>query len=69
LKSNLVTQQNSLFSFCTQSDLATEASFVIAWNIARSNLPYSHGEFIKKNISDVIAILAPENSKLKRAIE
>jgi hypothetical protein len=44
-------------------------SFVIAWNIARSKLPYSHGEFVKKNISDVIAILAPENSKLKQAIE
>jgi len=69
LKSNLVTQQNSLFSLCKQSDLTTEASFVIAWNIARSKLPYIHGEFVKKNISDVIAILAPENLKLKQAIE
>jgi hypothetical protein len=65
LKSNLVTQENSLFSFCKQSDLATEASFAIARNIARSKRPYSHGEFVKKNISGVIAILAPENSKLK----
>jgi hypothetical protein len=69
LKSNLDTQQNSLFSLCKQGDLATEASFVIACNIARSKLPYSHGEFVKKNISDMITVIAPENSKLKQAIE
>jgi hypothetical protein len=33
LKSNLVTKQNSLFSLCKQSDLATEASFLYNFKI------------------------------------
>ena len=45
---------------------ATEASFVISWNIARSRHPYSDYEFMKKNITEVVSVLDPNNKKLQQ---
>ena len=40
----------------------------MSWNIARSKHPYSDCEFVKKNITDVVAVLDPNNKKLQRLI-
>ena len=40
----------------------------MSWNIARSKHPYSDCEFVKKNITDVVAVLDPYNTKLQRSI-
>ena len=48
-----------------ESDATIEASFLISWNIARSKHPYSDCEFVKKNISDVVAVLDPINKKIQ----
>ena len=46
-----------------------EASFLMSWNIGRSKHPYSACEFVnKKNITDVVAVLDPNNKKLQRLI-
>ena len=68
LKLNLSGQQTLLTSFRKEADIATEASFLIAWNIARAKHPYSDGEFVKKNISEVLSILDPSNSKLNKLV-
>jgi hypothetical protein len=68
LKSHLSGQQTLLSSFRKEADIATEASFLIAWNIARSKHPYSDGEFVKKNISEVLSLLDPSNSKLNKLV-
>ena len=58
-----------LLKTCSKkADTTAEANFVISWNIARSKHPYSDGEFVKKNISEVIAMLDPNNRKLQRLI-
>ena len=50
--------------FSKESDATTEASFLTSRNIARSKHPYSDCEFVKKNITDVVAVLDPNNKKL-----
>ena len=55
-------------TFSKEADTTAEASFIISWNIARFKHPYSDGEFIKKNISEVVAVLDPKNTKLQRLI-
>ena len=40
----------------------------ISWNITWAKHSYSDGEFIKKNIAEIIAVLDPNNSKLRRLI-
>ena len=69
LKSALESQQRSIKVFSMESDVMTEASFVMSWNIARAKHPYSDCEFVKKNIADVVAVLEPNNKKLQRLIE
>ena len=54
--------------FSKESDATTEASFLMSWNIARSKHPYFDCEFVKKNITDVVAVLDPNNKKLQRLI-
>ena len=54
--------------FSKESDATTEASFLMSWNIARSKHLYSDGELVKKNTTDVIAVLDPNNKKLQRLI-
>ena len=53
--------------FSKESDATTKASFLMSWNIAGSKHPYSDCEFMKKNTSDVVAVLDP-NKKLQRLI-
>ena len=54
--------------FSKESDATTEASFLMFWSIACSKHPYSDCEFVKKNITDVVAVLDPNNKKLQRLI-
>ena len=58
LLKTMINNQINFSSFSKESNITTEASFVIAWNIARVKHPYTDGEFIKQNISD------PKNSKI-----
>ena len=68
LKSLLNSQQTRIKTFNNEGDTTTEASFIISWNIARAKHSYSDGEFIKKTIAEVIAVLDPNNRKLQRLI-
>lgn len=68
LKSNLNKQQSILKTFSNQANNVDEASFVIAWNIARAKRPYGEGEFIKKNLEDVLKILDPNNAALHKVV-
>ncbi|XP_040069581.1 zinc finger BED domain-containing protein 5-like [Ixodes scapularis] len=68
LKSRLQNQQCLMKTFTKESDVAAEASFAIAWNIARTKRAYSEGEFVKTNISDVVALLDPNNKNLQRLV-
>ena len=47
LKCALTNQQKFIKVFNKESDAATEASFVMSWNIARSKHLYSDSEFVK----------------------
>lgn len=68
LQSALLNQQDILSSFSRGDASVTEASFLVAWNIARFKRPYGEGEFIKKNMEEVIKILDPGNVKLHKLI-
>ena len=68
LKSLLNSQQTLIKTFNKEGNTTTEASFIISWNIARAEHLYSDGEFVKKNIAEVIAVLDPNNRKLQRLI-
>ncbi|XP_065665556.1 protein FAM200A-like [Hydra vulgaris] len=61
-------QQINISSSSKESNITTEASFIIAWNIAKSKHPYTDGEFVKQNLFDVILVLDPNNSKIQRLI-
>ena len=65
LLKTIINNQMNASSFSKESTISTEASFVIAWNIARVKHSYSDGEFVKQNISDVLLVLDPKNSKPK----
>lgn len=68
LKSNLNEQQSILMTFSNQANNVAEASFVIAWNIARAKRPYGEGEFIKNNLEDVLKVLDPNNAALLKVV-
>jgi len=55
-------------TFSKEADTTAEASFIISWNIAWSKHPYPDGEFVKTNISEVIAVLDPTKKKLQQLI-
>jgi hypothetical protein len=55
--------------FTKEADVTPEAGFVLAFNIARAKRHYTEGEFVKKNIAQVISVLDPENKKLHKIIE
>ena len=44
-------------AFNTEADVVTEASFLVALNIARAKRPYSDCEFEKKIVADVVGVL------------
>ena len=68
LKSQAEKQIQLFQKFTKQSEIATLASYQLAWNIAKAKKPYDEGEFVKKCLSDAVDILSPENSKLKRMV-
>ena len=59
----MINNQINFSSFSKESNITTGASFVIAWNIARVKHPYTDGEFIKQNISDVLSVLDPKKGQ------
>ena len=63
LKSVLTNQQKFIKVFNKESDIATEASFAMSWNIARSKHLYSDCEHVKKKITEVVSVLDPNNKK------
>uniref|UniRef100_A0A2S2R1K0 General transcription factor II-I repeat domain-containing protein 2 n=1 Tax=Sipha flava TaxID=143950 RepID=A0A2S2R1K0_9HEMI len=69
MKLKFAKQTNVMTMFTNEADDCVEASFVIAFNIAQAKRPYTDGEYIKKNILDVISVLNPENQKLLKMVE
>ena len=53
-------QQNVFVKQSSAREAATEASFVMSYDIIKHNKPFSDGEFIKKCMLDVVNILCPE---------
>ena len=53
-------QQNVFVKQSSARAAATEASFVLSYDIIKHNKPFSDGEFIKKCMLDVVNILCPE---------
>ena len=68
LKSQAEKQIQFLQKFTKQSEIATLASYQLAWNTAKAKKPYDEGEFVKKCLSDAVDVLSPENSQLKRMV-
>ncbi|XP_050061715.1 general transcription factor II-I repeat domain-containing protein 2-like [Aphis gossypii] len=68
LKEKLHGQSRVMSMFTKEADLTTEAGFILAFNIAKAKKPYTEGEFIKKNMAQVISVLEPENKKLQKLI-
>lgn len=69
LKSSLNSQVNFMTKFTRESKSLSLASFMMSWNIARDKRPYTEGDFIKKNMLDIIKTLDPNNTKLLNSIE
>ena len=67
LKAALASQQRFMKVFSKESDATIEVSFM-SWNVARSTHPYSDCGFVKKNITNVVTVLDPNNKKLQRLI-
>ncbi|KAG8236636.1 hypothetical protein J437_LFUL019238 [Ladona fulva] len=54
-------KQQTLFTKqSTLQDSATEASFMIAYNLAKRNKPFSDGEFVKQCMVDSASVLCPD---------
>ena len=62
-------KQIQLFQkFTKQSEIATLASYQLAWNIAKAKKTYDEGEFVEKCLSYAVDILSPDISKPKRMV-
>lgn len=68
MKEKLHGQSKVMSMFTKEADLTTEAGFAVAFNIAKSKKPYTEGDFVKKNITQVISILDPENKRLQKMV-
>ncbi|XP_065662674.1 uncharacterized protein LOC136085307 [Hydra vulgaris] len=55
----------SISASSKESNITTETSFIIAWNIASSKQPYTDGEFVTQNLLDMISVLDPKIAKFK----
>ena len=53
-------QQTVIFKQSASQDAATEASFVVSYNLAKRNKPFSDGEFLKACMVDCASIMCPE---------
>ena len=60
LSKELSGQQNYFKKTSSIQEEATHASFIVAYNIAKSNKALSDGEFIKQSMLQVCDILCPE---------
>lgn len=60
LVNNLKKQQTVFTRQSSIQDAATEASFVLSYNIVKRNKPFSDGEFIKECLSGAANIMCPE---------
>lgn len=63
LKSNL--DVDALSSFVSERDLTCEAGLIMAWNIVRDKRPYTDVQFIKKNMADVLEVIAPDHIEVR----
>uniref|UniRef100_H3AFK5 Uncharacterized protein n=1 Tax=Latimeria chalumnae TaxID=7897 RepID=H3AFK5_LATCH len=68
LKSQFVKQTQAFSKFAKESENVTLALYQVAWNIDRAKKSYSEGDFMKTCLTDVAAILCPENSSLQKQI-
>ncbi|XP_065654711.1 general transcription factor II-I repeat domain-containing protein 2-like [Hydra vulgaris] len=59
----------NISSSSKESNITTEASFIIAWNIAKSKHPYTDGEFVKQNLFDVISVLVAKFKAFSLALD
>uniref|UniRef100_A0A8C4X772 SPIN-DOC-like zinc-finger domain-containing protein n=1 Tax=Erpetoichthys calabaricus TaxID=27687 RepID=A0A8C4X772_ERPCA len=53
-------QQTLLTKQSTLQNSATEASFMVAYNLAKRNTPFSDGEFIKQCMVECLSVLCPD---------
>jgi len=51
-----------------QANNVAEASFVIAWNIARAKRLYGEGGCIKKIVEDIFKVLDPNDAALHKVV-
>lgn len=63
LKKTISTQRNAFTKQNTAQKASTLAGYVVAYKIAKSNKPYSEGEFIKDCMVSMSKILCPEKIK------
>lgn len=63
LRKQLSGQQNIFKKQNSSQKLATRASYVVAYNIAKSNKTFSDGEFVKTCLLQVCDILCPEKTR------
>lgn len=63
LRKKLSGQQNIFKKQSCSQKLATHASYVVAYNIAKSNKAFSDGEFVKTCMLQVCDILCPDKTK------
>uniref|UniRef100_H3BBC0 DUF4371 domain-containing protein n=1 Tax=Latimeria chalumnae TaxID=7897 RepID=H3BBC0_LATCH len=68
LKSEFEKQVQAFSKFAKESENVTLASYQVAWNIAHAKKPYSEGDFVKTCLTDVAAILCPDNNSLQKQI-
>ena len=63
LQDKLVKQQHVFCKINIEQQAATEASFVVAHNIAKHSKPFSDAEFVKQCIMDVAERVCPESKQ------
>lgn len=63
LRKQISGQQNIFKKQNSSQKLATRASYVVAYNIAKSNKTFSDGEFVKTCLLQVSDILCPEKTR------
>lgn len=68
LEEAVTNQSNFMAKFVQENKSVNEASYKMAWNIARAKRPYVEGKFLKENLIDLINVLDPTNLKLLKLV-
>ena len=68
LQTSLKKQQNIFTKQTMIQDSSTEASFVVAYKLAKHSKPFSDGEFVKECMTDCASILCPEQKSKFEAV-